>query len=63
MIETLTMAKWINRGTNKFGTFGEEKGANKSTESNQNLRIFAERKNVLPISNFVDQGIPQRAKY
>ena len=57
------MAKWINRGTNEVGTFGAVKRGNKSNGSNQNLRIFAKTKDVLPITIFVDENIPQKAKY
>ena len=57
------MAKWINRGTNKIGTFAAAKRGNKSSGYNQNLRIFAKTKDVLPIPIFVDEDIPQRAKY
>ena len=58
------MAKWINRGTNEVGTFGAVKRGNKSNGANQNLRIFAKtKKDVLPIPIFVDENIPQRAKY
>ena len=57
------MAKWINRGTDEVGTFGAVKRGNKSNGSNQNLRIFAKTKDVLPIPIFVDENIPQRAKY
>ena len=57
------MAKWINRGTNEVGTFGEVKRGNKSNGSHQNLRSFAKTKDVLPIPIFVDENIPQRAKY
>ena len=57
------MAKWINRSTNKIGTFGAEKRENKSNEFNQKLRIFEKMKDVLPIPIFVDQDISQRAKY
>ena len=57
------MAKWINRGTNKIGTFGVVRRGNKSNGSNQNLRIFAKTKDVLPIPIFVDEDISQRAKY
>ena len=57
------MTKWINRGTNKIGTFGVVRRGNKSNGSNQNLRIFAKTKDVLPIPIFVDENIPQRAKY
>ena len=41
------MAKWINRNTNKIGTFGAEKRGNKSNEFNKNLRIFEKMKDVL----------------
>ena len=54
------MAKWINRSTNKIGTFGAEKRENKSNEFN---RIFEKMKDVLPIPIFADQDISQRAKY
>ena len=57
------MAKWINRGTDEIGTFWEGKRGNKSNESNQNLRIFAKTKDVLPIPIFANEDIPQRAKY
>ena len=57
------MAKWINRGTDKIGTFWEGKRGNKSNESNQNLPIFAKTKDVLPIPIFANEDIPQRAKY
>ena len=43
------MAKWINRDTNEVGTFGTVKRGNKSNGSNQNLRILAKTKDVLPI--------------
>ena len=57
------MAKWINRSTNKIGTFGVEKRGNKSNEFNKNLRIFEKMKDVLAIPIFADQDISQRAKY
>ena len=57
------MAKWINRSTSKIETFGAEKRRNKSNEFNQNLRIFENMKDVLPIPIFADQGISQKAKY
>ena len=57
------MAKWINRSTNKIETFGAEKRRIKSNEFNQNLRIFENMKDVLPIPIFADQDIFQRAKY
>ena len=57
------MAKWINRSTNEVGAFGAVKRGNKSNRSNQNLRIFAKMKDVLHIPIFVDEDIPQRAKY
>ena len=57
------MARWINRGTNEVGTFGAVKRGNKSNGSNQHVRIFAKTKDVLPIPIFVDENIPQRAKY
>ena len=57
------MAKWINRNTSKIETFGAEKRRNKSNEFNQNLRIFENMKDVLPIPIFADQDISQRAKY
>ena len=57
------MAKWINRSTSKIETFGAEKSRNKSNEFNQNLRIFENMKEVLPIPIFADQDISQRAKY
>ena len=56
------MAKWINRSTNKIGTFGAEKRGN-SNEFNQKLSIFEKMKDVLPIPIFTDQDISQRAKY
>ena len=43
------MAKWINRDTNEVGTFGTVKRGNMSNGSNQNLRILAKTKDVLPI--------------
>ena len=57
------MAKWINRSTNKIGTFGAEKRGHKSNEFNQNFRIFEKMKDGLPIPIFADQDISQRAKY
>ena len=57
------MAKWINRSTNKIGTFWTEKRRNKSNESNQNLQIFEKMKDGLTIPIFADQDISQRAKY
>ena len=57
------MAKWINRGTNKIGAFGVVRRGNNSNGSNQNLRIFAKTKDVLPIPIFVDENVPQKAKY
>ena len=57
------MAKWINRSTSKIETFGAEKSRNKNNEFNQNLRIFENMKEVLPIPIFADQDISQRAKY
>ena len=57
------MDKWINRSTNKIGTFGAEKRGNKSNEFNQKLRIFEKMKDMLPIPIFADQDISQRAKY
>ena len=57
------MAKWINRTTNKIGTFGAEKRGNKSNEFNQKLRVFEKMKDVLPFPTFADQDISQRAKY
>ena len=57
------MAKWINKGTNKIGTFGTEKRGNISYESNKNLRIFAKTKDVLPIPIFAYQEIPPKGKY
>ena len=57
------MAKWINRSTNKIGTFGAEKRGHNRIEFNQNLRIFGKKKDVLPIPIFADQDISQRAKY
>ena len=57
------MAKWINKGKNKVGTFGAAKRGNMSNGSKQNLRIFAKTKDMSPISIFVDENVPQRAKY
>ena len=57
------MAKWINKGTTKIGTFGTEKRGNISNESNKNLRIFAKTKDVLPIPIFAYQEIPPKGKY
>ena len=57
------MAKWINRDTDKIGTFGEEETGNRSNESNQNLRVFAKTKYALPTPIFADEDIPLRAKY
>ena len=53
------MAKWINKDTNDIGTFNAEKKGNKNDESNQNLRISAKTKDVLPIPIFPDQDIDQ----
>ena len=55
--------KWVNGGTIDLGTFVIEKRGNKSKESNQKLRTFAKKKDVLPIPIFADQDIPQRGKY
>ena len=57
------MAKWINRDTDKIGTFGEEETGNRSNESNQNLRVFAKTKYALPTPIFADEDITLRAKY
>ena len=57
------MAKCIIRSMNEVGAFGAVKRGNKSNGSNQDLWIFAKTKDVLHIPIFVDEDIPQRAKY
>ena len=57
------MAKWINRDTGEIGTFGGEKTGSRSNGSDQNLRVFAKTKDVLPIPVFPDEDIRLRAKY
>ena len=53
------MVKWINRGTNEVGTFGAVKSGNTSNGSNQNLRIFAKMKDVLPIPFLLMRAFPK----
>ena len=57
------MTKWSNRSTDEIGNLGAEKRGNKSNEYNQNLRIFAKTKDVLPTPIIADEDIIQRAKY
>ena len=57
------MAKWINGSTTEIETFGTGKRGNKCNESNQNIRIFTKKKDVLPFPISVGQDIPQRGKY
>ena len=61
------MAKWINGSTTEIGTFGTGKRGNKCNESNQNIRIFTKKRDVLPIPSFIYQDIRpniyQRGKY
>ena len=63
IIGILTMAKWINGNTTEIGTFCTGKRGNKFNESNQNIRFFTKKKDVLPVPIFVDQDITQRGKY
>ena len=59
------MAKWINRGTNKIGTFRTKKRGNKTYEFNQNLRIriYEKINDVFTIPIFADEDISQKSKY